>query len=165
MIPPNEPIGVLFVCLGNICRSPMAEGMFRQMVEERGLQDNFIIDSAGTSSWHLGEPPDGRGQEATLLRGFDISSHIARKVMEEDFHRFQYFLAMDRLNLSTLESRKPMGSNAVLDLLLSHANHNVLEVPDPYYREVDGFGECLDLISSGTEGFLNKALKDHFSSQ
>lgn len=163
MTAPNEPIGVLFVCLGNICRSPLAEGVFRHMVKAQGLEKHFIIDSAGTSSWHLGEAPDSRGQKAALLQGIDISNQIARKVTDEDFHRFHYLLAMDQANLSTLEGQKPVGSNAVLELLLSYASHDILEVPDPYYCEVDGFGDCLDLISGGAEGFLDKILKDHFS--
>ena len=165
MKPPHEPIGVLFVCLGNICRSPMAEGVFRHMVKRQGIADHFVIDSAGTSSWHVGSPPDERAQEAALLRGMDIGAQIARKVRDEDFHDFHYLLAMDRTNLGALEGRKPMGARASLGLLLSHSDRELLEVPDPYYDEVDGFGACLDLIATGAEGFLAKITKHHFSSK
>lgn len=157
-----EPIGVLFVCLGNICRSPLAEGRFRHLVQERGLHDHFLIDSAATSSWHIGSPPDDRGCEAALLAGFDIGGQRARKVAEEDFTRFHYILAMDQTNLRALRERAPAAHVDKIDYLMSHSPAGVLEVPDPYYGGVEGFQNCLDLITTGAEGFLEMLIIRHF---
>ncbi len=157
-----ERIGVLFVCLGNICRSPLAEGVFRHLVSVKGIEDRFLIDSAGTSSWHIGEPPDSRGQEAALIRGFDIGDQRARKLGHQDFHDFQYIMAMDQINLSHLRGMD-QGTGANLELLLSYTKAGFLEVPDPYYGGVSEFEKVLDLVATGAEGLLEAIKKEHFS--
>ena len=162
MNPPQEPIGVLFVCLGNICRSPMAEGAFRHAVEERELQQHFLIDSAGTSGWHINEPPDRRAQNAAADRGMNISQQASRIVTAEDFDRFHYIVAMDHSNLNSLEASKPEGSKATVDMLMSWSG-SIREVPDPYYGGEDGFDHCLDLITQGAQSLLDNILNDHFS--
>jgi len=156
-----ERIGVLFVCLGNICRSPLAEGAFRHLVAARGLEDRFLIDSAATSSWHVGSPPDKRGQEAARIMGFDISHQRARKLTSQDFHDFHYILAMDRTNLKHLEGMDP-GVGTRVSLILSYANAADPEVPDPYYGEVEDFTNVLRLVSEGAKGLLQAIEKEHF---
>lgn len=156
-----ERIGVLFVCLGNICRSPLAEGAFRHLVDSKNLTEKFLIDSAATSSWHLGSPPDSRGQQAAWNRGFDIGHQRARKLSVQDFHDFHYILAMDHTNLSHLNSMNP-GAGAKVDLILSFSDSGLIEVPDPYYGDVEDFEQVLDLVSSAAEGLLKEIERDHF---
>ncbi len=156
-----ERIGVLFVCLGNICRSPLAEGAFRSLVARKGFEEKFLIDSAGTSTWHVGEPPDFRGREAALTRGFDIGNRVARKLTRQDFDDFHYILAMDRTNLRHLEQMNT--GPATVELLLKYSKSGLLEVPDPYYGGVREFEEVLDLVAGGAEGLLAAIERDHFS--
>lgn len=147
--------GILFVCMGNICRSPTAEGVFRKLVQDEGLEHAFLIDSAGTIGYHVGEAPDPRTQAAARRRGIDLSALRARKVEREDFERFRYILAMDRDNLAHLESMRPPGSQAHVGLFLSFADGiDVDEVPDPYYGGARGFEEVLDLVEAGARGLL-----------
>lgn len=150
--------GVLFVCLGNICRSPMAEGVFRHLIERKGLAGRFVIESAGTSSWHAGEPAHPGAIRAAKTMGFDITGHHARKVVADDFERFHYLLAMDQTNLRHLQGTAPDPAAPTLDLLLNYTDAGINEVPDPYYAAEDGFRECLDLITRGAEGFLEFVL-------
>lgn len=157
-----ERIGVLFVCLGNICRSPLAEGVFRHLVGEKGMEDHFLIDSAGTSSWHIGEPPDSRGQNAALLGGFDIADQRARKITHEDFETFHYILGMDENNLGHIKAMNP-GGFATVDLLLKYSNQGLSEVPDPYYGDVKEFQAILDLVGTGAKGLLEAIEREHFS--
>lgn len=157
-----ERIGVLFVCLGNICRSPLAEGAFRHLVTEKSIEDRFLIDSAATSSWHIDSAPDSRGQNAALLGGFDISSQRARKLRPDDFEIFHYILAMDRNNLSHMKSIDPVAL-AKVELLLKYSDRGILEVPDPYYGDVEDFQATLDLVGSGAEGLLKAIEREHFS--
>ena len=131
---------LLFVCLGNICRSPAADGIARAMVAERGL--DWTIDSAGTGSWHIGDPPDPRMVEAAAARGIDLSPLRARQAKAGDFNRFDHVFAMDQSNLATLERVRPALAPANLCLFLPHG-----DVPDPYYGAADGFNHVLDLIS------------------
>lgn len=145
---------VLMVCLGNICRSPTAQGVFEHRVQAAGLADAIHVDSAGTSAWHIGEPPDRRSQQAAYKRGYDISQQRGRQVQVEDFDRFQYILAMDQQNLANLEALAPRGYQGHLGLLLSFASANTLEVPDPYYGGKDGFERVLDLIEEASDGLL-----------
>ncbi len=146
---------VLFVCTGNICRSPTAEGVFRHFVQVAGLADQFQIESAGTSSAHVGEPPDSRSQRAARQRGYDLSAQRARQVQRDDFHRFDLILAMDAGHLRQLQRMAPKGSPAKLALFLDYApNQPVRDVPDPYYGGPDGFSQVLDLIEAGAEGVL-----------
>ena len=151
----NEKIGVLFVCLGNICRSPTAEGVFRKKVEQRQLSERFEIDSAGTSSWHIGSPPDTRTVSAAATRNYDLSSLRGRQVNAQDFHRFDYILAMDEENLAVLREMEPDSCRAKSLLFLTYAkNYNDREVPDPYYGGDRGFALVLDLIEDACDGFL-----------
>ncbi len=157
-----ERIGVLFVCLGNICRSPLAEGVFRHLVTEKGMEERFLIDSAATSSWHIDSAPDSRGQNAALLAGFDIGSQRARKLIHQDFETFHYMLAMDRNNLSYMQDMDP-GGRARVELLLKFSDEGLLEVPDPYYGDVEDFQATLELVGTGARGLLEAIERDHFS--
>lgn len=148
-------VKVLFVCLGNICRSPTAEGVFRALVRDGGLADRIEVDSAGTSDWHIGEPPDGRGQAAAARRGYDLSVLRARQVTAHDFDRFDYVIAMDQANLAKLSALAPAGRGDKLSLFLAFAPElGVREVPDPYYGGPDGFDDVLDMIEAASRGLL-----------
>ena len=145
---------VLFVCLGNICRSPTAHGIFQQRVEEAGLSERIHIDSAGTGDWHVGRPPDSRMQEAALQRGYDLSPLRARQVSAEDFHHFDHILAMDNSNLADLRDIQPAGG-AEPRLFLDYARAaDTREVPDPYYGGEAGFYQVIDLVEDAAEGLL-----------
>lgn len=148
-------VNVLFVCLGNICRSPTAEGVFRGLVRAEGLSDVIATDSAGTSGWHIGAPPDERAQEAALRRGIDISDLRGRKSLAQDFHDFDYVLAMDRQNFRALSDLAPAGAENRLHMFLSFAPEvGQSEVPDPYYGGDDGFEQVLDMIEAASAGLL-----------
>ena len=146
---------VLFVCLGNICRSPTAHGVLQHMVGARGLGSLLRVDSAGTGDWHVGEPPDARTRRAAAARGYDLSALRARQVTVADFARFDHILAMDRANLAELRRLRPAGFRGELDLFLRYATRDdVLEVPDPYHGGARGFEEVLDLVEDAAEGLL-----------
>ncbi len=145
---------VLFVCLGNICRSPTAEGVFRQRLQQAELLDVVMVDSAGTGDWHVGKAPDPRSSEAALRRGYDLSNLRARQVVVADFDRFDLILAMDQANLVCLQSLRPQGRGAELDLFLRRYQLALDEVPDPYYGGADGFERVLDLIEQASDGLL-----------
>ena len=146
---------ILFVCLGNICRSPLAEGAFRRLVEERGLEHLVEIDSAGTGSWHIGEPPDERARGAASLRGIDISGLRARKVRREDFEHYDLILAMDQENHMNLTRMAPPEHKGKIRLFLSYApGQPESEVPDPYYGGRQGFEHVLDLVEAASRGLL-----------
>jgi len=147
-MPLKQP--VLFVCLGNICRSPLAEGIFRALVEEAGLAGDFDIDSAGTAGWNTGDPPDPRSIDIAAEHGIDLSSQRARQVASADFTRFRTIVAMDRSNLSALGARAGSGT-AELRLLI---NDPPMDVPDPYFGGRDGFEDVYRLIRSGCENLL-----------
>jgi len=148
-------VKVLFVCMGNICRSPTAEGVFRHLVHETGLADQIHIDSAGTHAYHVGEPPDRRAQAAASNRSIDLSSQRARKVLPEDFERFDYVLAMDSNNYAELEYISQSGQQHKLSLFLDFAlNADTREVPDPYYGGDQGFEHVLDLVEAASQGLL-----------
>ena len=148
-------IRVLFVCLGNICRSPTAEGVFRARVARDGLAHAIATDSAGTHDYHIGDPPDRRARAAAQRRGVDISDLRGRQVAREDFERFDYVLAMDRSNLRNLARLCPKGAESRLKLLLEFAPDAGLdEVPDPYYGGPDGFEQVLDLAEAAADGLL-----------
>ena len=151
----REPIQVLFVCLGNICRSPTAEGVFRAHAEREAPELAILIESAGTGDYHVGSPPDARAQQAARRRGYDLSGIRARTVQSADFARFDYILAMDRSNLLALQQRAPSGARARVKLFLEFAPEaDELEVPDPYYGGSNGFEQVLDLIESASRGLL-----------
>jgi protein-tyrosine phosphatase len=141
--------------MGNICRSPMAEGIFRREVANAGLEDRINIDSAGTHSYHIGEPPDSRAQSAIGRRGVDISGLRGRQVADADFDKFDYILAMDEGNLSILRRNAPAHAREKMRLLLSFSRKFPnQEVPDPYYGGKDGFEENLDMIEDAVEGLI-----------
>jgi protein-tyrosine phosphatase len=153
---------VLFVCMGNICRSPTAEGVFRRLHRELAPHLELHIDSAGTHAYHIGEPPDARSQAAAKARGVDISSHRGRQVQAEDFHGFDYVLAMDAANLKRLQVLRPREARAELKLLLEYAPAaSRREVPDPYYGGAGGFEQVLDLVEEGGRGLLAEILRRH----
>ena len=144
---------VLFVCLGNICRSPLAEGVLRTMAAQRRMP--LRIDSAGTSDWHAGRPPDTRSQAVGLRHGIDISDLRARQVAREDFSHFEHIVAMDDQNMCDLSALQPAGSKACLSRLLDHVDLGIRDVPDPYYGDAVAFEECFRLIHAGVQAFLS----------
>ena len=146
---------VLFVCMGNICRSPTAEGVFRTLVEQADRSKEFEIDSAGTHAYHVGEPPDMRSQEYALRRGVDLSRQRARQVCDEDFVRFDVILAMDHDNLRLLQRQCPAQYQHKLKLMMSFASHSPSDVvPDPYYGGGRGFDTVLDYLEDAAQGLL-----------
>jgi len=152
---------ILFVCLGNICRSPMAEGVFRRVAEDAGLLHLFEIDSAGMGDWHRGQPPDHRAQQAALTRGVDISSQSARKIEPEDFEAFDLVVAMDGSNIADLEDIAPRAARRKIRRFLDYAPHlGTEDVPDPYFGGVEGFDHALDLIEAAAEGLLADLTQD-----
>jgi protein-tyrosine phosphatase len=150
-------MNVLFVCMGNICRSPMAEGIFRREIAKAGLMDKVHIDSAGTHSYHVGSKPDQRAQNAILKRGANIGNLRGRQVADVDFERFDYILAMDTANLNNLKRRAPARLHGKLRLLLSFSRkYPNLDVPDPYYGGLTGFEENLDMIEDAVQGLIRE---------
>jgi protein-tyrosine phosphatase len=146
---------VLFVCMGNICRSPTAHGVMRQLLQEQGTDISVQLDSAGTHAWHVNEPLDPRSMEAALSRGVDISDLRARAVELSDFKKFDLILAMDQDNLEMLKRIQPKGSKAQLELMLRFASYaDTEEVPDPYHGGSDGFERVLDLLEDASRGLL-----------
>jgi len=137
---------VLFVCLGNICRSPTAEGVLRHKLREAGLADQVEVASAGTGDWHVGKAPDKRSQAAAKLRGYDLSAQRAQQVSRADFATYDLILAMDNNNLRHLKTLQPARGKAELDLFLQRFESELDEVPDPYYDGDQGFEQVLDLI-------------------
>jgi len=151
----TDRMKVLFVCLGNICRSPTAEGVLRALAARDFPDLKLEIDSAGTADYHVGEPPDRRTVAAARRRGYDLSGLRARQVREEDFKRFDYVLAMDHANLAELESRRVAGGTARLGLFMRFApDRDEDEVPDPYHGGVEEFERVLDLCEQASRGFL-----------
>ncbi len=148
---------ILMVCLGNICRSPTAEGVLRDIAAREAPDLDLEVDSAGTADYHIGSAPDPRSRRAALARGIDISGLRARVVSAEDFSRFDLLLAMDRENLRALEALRPAGSHAQLRLLLSYAPESGLrDVPDPYYGTDRDFEAVLDLTTAAARGLIAK---------
>ena len=148
-------VKVLFVCMGNICRSPTAHGVFRELVRRDGLEDAIQIDSAGTHAYHVGNPPDQRAQATARNRGIDLSDLRARQVSPEDFERFDYVLAMDEENLAILRELCPPGREDRLRLFLDFAPQRPeREVPDPYYGGPQGFEHVFDLVEEAARGLL-----------
>jgi len=149
---------VLFVCMGNICRSPMAEGVFRQLVRQAGLDDIVRVDSAGTHAFHAGETPDKRAQSIAAKRGYDITDLRARQVQDKDFEAYDLILAMDWDNLSLLQQMAPKKAHHKLQLLMRFATeHESATIPDPYYGAQQGFDQALDFIEDACAGLLEVA--------
>lgn len=148
---------VLFVCLGNICRSPTAHGVFASLVQSRGLQDCVKVDSCGTGDWHIGHPPDRRASAEAAQRGYALDHLRARQVTAADFHQFDYILAMDRQNLADLQAMCPDDFAGHLGLFLPFAPGSPMEeVPDPYYGGPAGFGQVLDMVEAASQGLLRE---------
>jgi protein-tyrosine phosphatase len=155
-----EKIKVLFVCMGNICRSPTAEGVFTKLIAEKNLTPQFAIDSAGTHAYHVGNPPDARAQQAALKRGVELQHLRARKVHSSDFEYFDFVLAMDDDNYSILIHDCPNEHKAKVKYFLEYAPHlGIREVPDPYYGEKLGFEQVLDMVEDASLGFLESLQK------
>jgi protein-tyrosine phosphatase len=154
-------ISVLFVCLGNICRSPTAEAVFRHKVKDNGLR--IVIDSAGTLGYREGALPDKRSQAAGVDRGYDFAKIRCRKVIAEDFVSFDYVIAMDKKNLNHLMEMCPLEHQHKVSLFMAHTNTDESEVPDPYYGGKRGFEYVLDLIEQACDGLLEH-IKTRFAS-
>ncbi|NVJ65310.1 MAG: low molecular weight phosphotyrosine protein phosphatase [Gammaproteobacteria bacterium] len=153
---------ILFVCLGNICRSPTAEGVFRVKAEQAGLANKLFIDSAGTSAYHVGEQPDLRSQQEAKRHGYDLSYIRSRKVATDDFDKFDLIIAMDNSNLVNLKHLDTKGYDDKLKLFLHDyaPQLGVSEVPDPYYGGAQGFTEVVRLIESAADGLIEYLRKD-----
>src|SRR5262245_34198855 len=149
-------MGVLFVCTGNICRSPTAEAVFRKLVADAGLSDAIVADSAGTHGYHVGEPPDPRSQEMAAQRGYDLSTLRARKVERADFERFDLLVAMDSGHLAILSRLGEPSSAHKLKLMMSYASgFRETDVPDPYYGGAEDFELVLDMLEDAGRGLLD----------
>lgn len=158
----KQMVKVLFVCLGNICRSPTAEGVFRQVVQDASLLDYIEIDSAGTHAYHIGQPPDRRAQAAAARRGVDLSALRGRQATVRDIQAFDYVLAMDRENLQNLQAICPAGFESRLRLFLEFAPLRAeSEVPDPYFGGESGFDRVLDMIEDAARGLLDDIRQRH----
>ncbi|MEW5757122.1 MAG: low molecular weight protein-tyrosine-phosphatase [Pseudomonadota bacterium] len=158
-----KKVKVLFVCMGNICRSPMAEGVFKALVAAHGLSEHVEIDSAGTHAYHVGENPDPRAQQIAGRRGVDLSTIRARRVAAKDIELFDYVMAMDRDNFSNLIAIAPEGHANKVRLFLEYAQGlSEREVPDPYYGGLAGFDRVLDLIEAASAGLLEEIRTRHF---
>lgn len=155
-------IKVLFVCLGNICRSPTAHGVFEQTVAKHQLSGHILVDSAGTGGWHIGETPDSRATSRALTRGYDLSQLRARQVCLQDFNEFDYILAMDHNNLAELQAIAPADYHGELTLFLNYsAGRETDEVPDPYYGNGDGFEYVLQLVERASKDLLQNIIERH----
>ena len=147
---------ILFVCLGNICRSPLAEGVFRSVLGDLGMADDFLINSAGMGDWHAGQAPDHRSIAIARTNGLDISGQRARMIRPEDFRRFDLILGMDRKNIVELLEVAPAPFRDRIHLFLDFAGSGATEVPDPYFGDAAGFAETYRLIRAASEGLAKK---------
>jgi protein-tyrosine phosphatase len=158
---PDYQHHILFICMGNICRSPTAEGAFRKVLAEHAPELRIAVDSAGTHAYHIGERPDPRAQRAAQRRGIDLSTQRARAVVPEDFERFDLLLAMDELNVATLrEIGGPVGQEKIRLFLEFAPSLGRLDVPDPYYGGNNGFEYVLDLVEEASRGLLESLRRD-----
>lgn len=151
-----KPIRILFVCLGNICRSPLAEGVLRECAARQGLASQITIDSAGTGAWHIGDPPDSRSIEAARRHGIDIAALRGRKVSKADFEAFDLILGMDGENVSTLRRIAPAGLAGKIDLFLAYASGRDQDVPDPYYDGPEAFERLYQMLEAGCSSLLDR---------
>ena len=159
-----QPFSILFICLGNICRSPLAEGVMRAVVQERFPQREFLIDSAGTNGYHTGEAPDERSVAVARQNGIDISKQRCRQLSDEDFSRFDLILGMDQNNLMTINRLAPCGSPAVTGLFTAvardgldgHAADRGEEIPDPYYGDIEDFERVYEMVREAAEALADR---------
>lgn len=156
-------IKVLFVCLGNICRSPLGEGVFRHLVTQQGLEAYFLIDSAGTGNWHIGAPPHPDSQRVARARGVDISDQRARQITPADLREFDYLIAMDTSNKEGILALDPNGryTHKVKLMLEYYSECGLKDVPDPYFGGPEGFDAVWDLIERAARNLLDAILKEH----
>lgn len=157
----QKPVKVLFVCMGNICRSPTAHGVFQSKVDAEGLGELILVDSAGTHSYHIGSPPDRRSQAIAKAQGIDLGSLSARRFITEDFNEFDYLLGMDLSNLADMLAIKPENPTAQVELMLAYSDKfGQQEIPDPYFGN-DGFDLVFDMIDDAASGLLRSIRKQH----
>ncbi len=153
-------IKVLFVCMGNICRSPTAEGVFNKVIADLGTADRFLVDSAGTHAYHVGESPDSRAQQTARSRGVNLSKIRARKVAPSDFEHFDYILAMDSDNYHILIAASPDEYHHKIKLFVEYdPDRSENDVPDPYYGGQHGFSHVFDLVEDASHGFYHSVMK------
>lgn len=152
----EKPVSILFVCLGNICRSPLAEGVFRAVIETRGKAALFNVDSAGTGGWHIGSAPDPRSTTIAARHGVDIAGQKARKVHPQDFTGFDLILGMDQSNIEDLRLLAPVEALPRIHLYLDFATGRMADVPDPYYGGPDGFADVYRIIREASEALAEK---------
>lgn len=149
------PVSVLFVCLGNICRSPAAQGILEKRIADAGLGGKITVDSCGTAAFNVGKAPDARSQSASLRAGYDISAQIARQICDEDYERFDYIIAMDRINLTNVEAWAPKDYQGELQLFMHYCkNGGNTQIPDPYYKEADAFDGVIASLEKAADGLL-----------
>lgn len=158
----KDKVSILFVCMGNICRSPTAEGVFRHHVAAAGFGDLVLVDSAGTHAYHIGEPPDRRAAAAAARRGYSMDKIRARRVIAADFSRFDYILGMDRDNVALLKEQAEAEHHGKIRLLLECSSARDEDVPDPYYGGAAGFERVLDLVEEASTGLLERIRQEHF---
>ena len=157
----RSTVNVLFVCMGNICRSPTAHGVFQQLVEEQGLAESIHVDSAGTHSYHIGNPPDARSQAIAKARGVDLSGLRARRFAANDFEDFDYLIGMDADNVRHMQSLRPQDAQSQAELMLDYSNQYTRpDVPDPYFGN-DGFDLVFDMIDDASRGLLRHIRNKH----
>jgi len=155
-------IGVLFVCLGNICRSPSAQGIFQKQVDDAGLTTAIHIDSCGTAPFNIGKPADPRAVAACQRAGYDIGALIARQVQDKDYLNFHYILPMDHKNLSTLKGWMPKQFSGELQLLMNYCDHGgMTQIPDPYYEDASEFDAVIRTLEKASSGLLAHIRKKH----
>lgn len=152
----NDCVRVLFVCMGNICRSPTAEGVFKHLVAEAGLDEKIVSDSAGTHDYHVGCAPDDRAQSAARRRGYELGALRARQVRREDFSRFDYVVAMDAHNRDVLLASAPPQYRNRVRLFTSFGDGPARDIPDPYYGGAQGFERVLDMVENAAQGLLRR---------
>lgn len=157
----KAPVSVLFVCLGNICRSPLAEGYFRHLVSSKRLEDFLLIDSAGTGGWHAGEPPDPRSTKTAAKYGVDISNQKSRVLVPGDLQKYDYIFGMDRSNVVNIKKRAPTLSHENVHLFLEPIHGPNADVPDPYYDRLDGFETVWQLVVEAGTHWLDQICRDH----
>ncbi len=147
----NTPRSILFICLGNICRSPLAEGVMRHVWENSGRDEVIHFDSAGTNGYHTGEAPDPRSVEVAKLHGIDISAQRCRQLTRDDFYNFDLIIGMDQVNMATLAQRKPDDATAHIALFTDIAGVGDIEIPDPYFGDMSGFEEVYRMVLSSSK--------------
>lgn len=158
-----EKIGVLFVCLGNICRSPSAQGIFQAKVDAAGLSDHFLVDSCGTAPFNVGKSPDARALQATEHFGYDIKDQIARQIDDEDYQQFQYIIPMDRKNMMSLTAWQPSDYAGEIKLFMEYHpnNRGNTQIPDPYHEAVEKFFPIIEIIEEASDGLLKHITDKH----